>query len=332
MKNLREKLNDKTIIAINLFLIFVLMTVSVYAWFASQTDNRVDAYEIQIAANSDLELSFDGNKWAGSLNLSDLKNAVGSSVLDSVKLVDVTSDGNVFRIPQLILKENYAEVNTSGSWITARANRDYIEFNLQMRSRDKLSVYLSSASMATPASAVLTGADCGNPTSYATGSNTFSRDCVVGGLRISFENVDGDRQIWITNPELHLNNKIGSDEYSMDTNAGATSYANGSATEELGKDFFWNNPKVHYYYNGDVLSTYNADKTFYALPESVTEEPAGNATKLAVLDGTADANGYYYSKTTFRIWLEGCDTETRRALVSGKFNLSLVLDAYDIIE
>ena len=332
LSNISNEIKAKMVIAINLFLIFALMTVSVYAWFASQTDNRVDAYEIQIGANSDLELSFDGKQWAGSLDLSDLKNAIGNSVLDSIKLIDVTSDGNDFRIPQLILKENYAEVNESGSWSTAKANQDYLEFTLQMRSRDKLSVYLSSTSMATPASAVLTGADCGNPTSYATGSNTFSRDCVAGALRVSYENIDDERQIWITNPEFHLNNRIGSAEYTMDTNANATAYANGSATGEVGKDFYWNNPKVHYYYRGNVLSIFDADKTLYTLPDSVTAEPAGTSTKLAVLDGTVDESGYYYSSTTFRIWIEGCDTEARRALVSGKFNLSLILDTYDVIE
>lgn len=329
MKKISSKTKAKMIIVINLFLIFSLMTVSVYAWFASQTDNHVDAYDIKIGANSDLELSLDGEKWAGSLDLSDLKNAYGASIIENLKMVNVTSDGTTFRIPQLIKKENYAEVNTSGAWGTAKPNQDYLEFTLKMRSKDKLSVYLSPKSQAAPASSVLTGADCGNPSTYATGSNTFSRDCIVGALRVSYENSVGTKQIWITNPEFHLNNKIGSTDYTMDTNAGETSYTNGSATGKSGEDFFWNDPKTHYYYNGNVLTVFEAQNTIYTLPDTETPDPSEiTSTKLAVLDGTADENGYYYGETTFRIWIEGCDTEARRALVDGKFNLSLILDTF----
>lgn len=331
MKKISSKIESKKIIIINLFLIFALMTISVYAWFASQTDNRVDAYDIQVGANSDLELSFDGKKWAGSLDLSDLENALGSSILESIKLIDVTSDGSNFRIPQLIKKDNYAEVNTAADWTPARVNQDYIEFSLKMRAKNKMSVYLSSKSQATPASSVVIGENCGNPSTYATGSNTFSRDCIVGALRVSFDNFDGTKHIWITNPEYHLNNKIGSDVFTMDTNAGATTYLNGSMAGELGQDFYWNNPKAHYYYAGNNLTIFDDNRTISTLPNTATNDPSGIiSTKLAVLDGEPDENGYYNGETIFRVWIEGCDTEARRALLSGKFNLSLILDTFSV--
>lgn len=334
MKKISNKSKAKITIIINLFLVFALMNVSVYAWFASQTENRVDAYDIQVGANSDLELSLDGNKWAGSLDLSDKKNALGSSIIDNLKLIDVTSDGDTFSIPELIQKENYAEVNTNAyaSWTPAQVNQDYLEFDLKMRSKSKMSVYLSSKSGASPASAVVTGENCGNPSTYATGSNTFSRDCIVGALRVSFENADKQRYIWITNPEYHLNNLIGSPDYTMDANAGATAYPNGSETGALGHDFFWNNPKVHYYYAGNVLSTFDSNYTLSKLPDTSTNNPSEiTSTKLAILDGEPDENGYYQKTTTFRVWIEGCDTEARRALVSGKFNLALILDTFELV-
>lgn len=331
MKQINRKTKTKMIIVVNLFLIFALMTVSVYAWFASQVDNRVDAYDIQVESDNALELSFDEEMWSGSLNLADLKNADGESVLDTMKFVEVTGNGSAFNIPQLTQKTNYALVNTAVKWDPAVPNQDYLEFTVYMRSKDKLSVYLSSDSKASPASSVVKGADCGNPSSYASGANTFSKDCIVGALRVSYNNTANSKFIWITNPEFHLNNTIGSSDYTMDTNAGSTTYANGSSTHAEGSNFYWNNPKTHYYYNSSrALTTYTSGNTLSALPDTVSTAPAVTTTKLAELTGTVDANGYYYGETTFRIWIEGCDTEARRALVDGKFNLSMVLDSFPI--
>lgn len=323
MKQIKINLKKKSIIIVNLLLILTLMTVSVYAWFASQVENRVDAYEILVESDNALELSFDKETWGGTLNLADFK-IDGSSVLDTMKFVEVTGDGTTFRIPQLNQKTNYAEVNTSGTWTDAVANQDYLDFTVYMRSKDKLSVYLSSESAATPASSVVTGAECGNPSSYASGENAFSKDCVVGALRVSYVNTADTRYIWITNPEYHLNNKIGSTDYTMDTNAGATAYTDGGTAE--GGDFYWNNPNVHYYYSGNSVAKFT--NTLYALNDSVTAVPSSDETLIASLSDTADANGYYNGEVTFRIWIEGCDTEARRALVDGKFNLSLVFDTF----
>lgn len=327
MKQIKINSKKKFIIAVNLFLIFTLMTVSVYSWFAAHVDNRVDAYDIQVQSDNALELSFDKETWGGTLNLADLKSTDGkSAVLDTMKFVEVTSDGTTFRIPQLTQKTNYAEVNTSGTWTTAVANQDYLEFTVYMRSKDKLNVYLSSDSSASPASSVVTGVGCGNASTYASGDDTFSKDCVVGALRVSYDNSAGTKYIWITNPEYHLNNKIGSSDYSMDTNAGATSYATGGTT--AGSDFYWNNPKAHYYYSGNTCTTFT--NAISELPNTISSVPTDGTTLLATLNGTADSNGYYSGSVTFKVWIEGCDTEARRALVDGRFNLSLVFDTFGI--
>ena len=118
-----------------------------------------------------------------------------------MKLVEVTGNGTSFRIPQLTQKNNYAIPNTSGTWTTATANEDYLDFTVYMRSKDRLDVYLSSASAATPASSVVSGANCGNPSNYASGDDSFSKDCVVGALRVAYLNNSSVRYVWITNPE-----------------------------------------------------------------------------------------------------------------------------------
>ena len=324
------RFSNKIIIAVNLFLIFTLMTVSVYSWFAAQVDNRVDSYEIEVEANEALELSFDKETWGGSLNLADLKVDTNKTLYNTLKFVEVTGDGSSFNKPQLDQHTNYASVNTNGEFTTAEKNKDYIEFTVYMRSKDTVDVYLSSDSKATPSAVdALTGEDCKNASTYATGADSFSKDCVVGALRTSFKNFNGDRQVWITNPEFHLNNKVGSPDYTMDINANATSYTEGTGAS--GSTFQWNNPKVHMYYNSSKTLVKSTPNTITELPDTVNVFPTSvTSTKLASLSGTADENGYHKSEATFTIWLEGCDTEARKALIGGSFNLSLVFDTYPV--
>lgn len=326
------KSKNKFIIVVNLFLIFCLMTVAVYAWFASSSDNKVDAYDIQVQSDSALELSFDGETWGGSLDLANLENANGTKVLDTMKFVEVTSDGTGFFIPQLIQNTGYASVNTTGEWKTATANADYLNFTVYMRSKEKLKVYLSSDSQASPSSSVYSGAGCGNPSTYASGANSFSKDCVVGALRVAYDGADGNKWIWITNPEFHLTNNVGSQDYSMDVNAQYGEYSDGTNPLTVGQPFFWNNPYKHYTYvnNGSHVTIPKPYNSYYVteLTDSVTTQPQDDATLLATLTKANTTDKYYEGQATFSIWIEGCDTEARRALVDGKFNLSLVLDGF----
>ena len=115
----------------------------------------------------------------------------------------------------------------------------------------------------------------------------------------------------------------------MDINANATSYTAG--TGAIGNTFQWNNPKVHMYYNSSKTLVTSTPNTITELPDTVNVLPTSvTSTKLASLSGTADENGYHYGKATFTIWLEGCDTEARKALIGGSFNLSLVFDTYPV--
>lgn len=329
MKKFNILKNKKFIIIINLFLITTLMTVSVYSWFATMVDNKVDAYEVIVESDDALELSFTGadGTWSGSLNLADLmREGTSTSVLDSMKFVEVTGNGETFYSPQLTQKNNYAIVNPDGDWPHSSKNQDYLEFTVKMRSKEALNVFLSSDSIASAASQVVTGADCGNPSSYGAGDNAFSKDLIVGALRVSFENSAGYRQIWIPRPEYHLNNVVGSTDYSMTTNATSTSnpYRSGPVAE--GQPFPWNNSYEHYCYDEDKQLV-RLTTAITSLPDTVSVVPSDNTTLLTTLTKDGD---YYVGEATFTIWIEGCDTEARRALVDGKFNVSLVFDSFSI--
>ena len=336
MKKAEVKSKNRYLIAVNLFLIAVLAVVAVYAWFASNAVNRVDTYDVQVHADNTLELSFDGkSNWSETLNLADLKSTDSStSVLDSMKFIAVTGDGNNFYIPELEQKENYAAVKTdSSNWATAVKNRDYLKFTVYMRSKDPINVYLSSDSYARPSSSVVKGEDCGNPSSYATGENTFSKDCIVGALRVAgFDDKNNKKFVWITNPEYHLNNTVGSSDYSMDTTTAGNTYTNGNGT--AGSEFQWNIPDEHKYYEydgttGTLTKETNVIKNLSESGyETVMQAPTQTTTLMATLNGSKDADGYFHSQAEFVVWIEGCDTEARRALIDGKFNLSLIFDSF----
>ena len=327
MKKAEAKSKNRYLIAVNLFLIAILMVVAVYAWFASNVNNRVDAYDVQVQSDNTLQLSFDETTWSSTLNLSDFKSG-DASVLDTMKFIAVTGDGENFYIPQLKQKQTYATVKDTG-WSDAVANEDYLKFTVHMRSKDAINVYLSSDSSAAASSKVVKGENCGNPSTYAIGSETFSKDCIVGALRVGFNNTASDKFVWIPKPEYHLNNEIGSEVFTMDINATDSSYGDG--TDEVGDYFKWNNPYKHWYYQKSGTSytlTEMTNNVLTSLPDTVENVPEDGKTLIASLTGTKDADGYYKAQATFVVWVEGCDTEARRALVDGKFKLSLVLDAF----
>lgn len=328
MKNIKAKSSKKPIIIVNLVLITVLMVVAVYAWFAVNADNHVKMYDIEVHSDNPLQLSFDGTTWSEGLNLNDFA-INGKKVLENMKFIEVTGDGSKFNIPTLIQHDNYAlpDTSTSSVWKVAAANEDYLDFTVHMRSQDPLDVYFSSASFAEPSSSVVIGADCGNKSSYG----DFSKDCIVGALRVAAYK-DTDRKfIWITNPEYHLDNVKGSSSYAMEVDKTASTV---SAT-----NFTWNNPYTHFYYEvsgttktAKSLSSTLANSQVFAgnLPNTESAKPADTRTLLGTLDGTKNADGYYEDTVTFRVWIEGCDTEARRALVNGKFNLTIMLDSFAI--
>lgn len=341
MKKLTNNFKKKSLVIVNLFLIFTLMTVSVYSWFASHVDNEVDAYDIQVHSDNDLELSFTGeeNTWKNLLNIDEFQ-VDGVPVKQVLNMVEITGDGENFSIPQLTQKVNYAEVYPGGTWDDAKANEDYLQLVIHMRSLEPLDVYLSSDSKAAPKSADFIGTDCGNPTEM--GNKDFSKDCVVGALRVG---LPATGAVWITNPEFHLDNVIGSDSYAMNYSKelSATyleSYENdgigpkdnnsdGKITEADNCLFVWNNPTKHYYYKKEATSVATHTKAYYQLPNTVsTIDTNAVDTKLVTLKRTETSGDYYVGEATINVWIEGCDTEARKALIGGEFNLALVFDSY----
>lgn len=312
LKTIKEKHTHKLMIVVNIVLICVLMVVAVYAWFASNANNNIKAYDITVETDNNLEVSFDNASWSSGL---DLNNYVldGKNVMENMKFVNVTSDGiTSFKVPQLTQYANYADITTSGTLNDATANKDYLSFTVYMRSKDKLDVYFGSGSNATPVADTVTGTACGNKSDYG----DFSKDCVVGAARLSAVSETTENFVWIPAPQYYLENNKGLNTYTMHTNATKNAYTT---------DFGWSDSFTHYYYNGSV-QTLDSAKTITTIPDTLNSKPTSTTTKLASLTQNGD---YFTGQITFKIWIEGCDTEARRALAGGKFNMNVNLDSFN---
>ena len=191
----------------------------------------------------------------------------------------------------------------------------------------------------------------------------FSTDAVVGAVRVAFleyvnngesaDTIIGTKMnsymstpklLWIPRPDLYLNNNpTGSllhekdtEGWALDTNvASNTTYSLDSNSQD--------NPSystyIHQYYNVFELGQNEtpAITTYNAAVASVLDTSAsgnkvtfGTTQDLITLSHINDENHngepddqYYYGKVRVRIWIEGTDSESRRALAGGKFSVSL---------
>lgn len=328
---MQSKRVKKLIIANSLLLTFLVVGFA-YAWFASNYGSTVDGDEVEVIADSALEISFDGTTWKNYLNLTDSNSGINWTELE---FKDITGSGNgTFLRPALTQYDTNAEVDADGVWTDPEVNKDYIKFDLYMRSSDQLNVYLGDGSTVKPLSDNLTGpynttqeADQYHKSSYG----NFSKDLVAGAVRISaVDSTNSQLFTWIPRPNIYL--AAGPSEaittYDIITNAAEDGIFNEGYS-----------PYEHWYY-----ATANADDPVQYSGNLITgdiikddNDPsrdtfADNKDKLLLASlTTPKGNGYYQEKVTVYIWLEGCDNEARRAFVGGKFRVTFGLTAEDYI-
>ena len=150
--------------------------------------------------------------------------------------------------------------------------------------------------------------------------------------------------IWIPRPDIYLNNNPSgsnnrekqTDGWSLDTNvASGTTYNLVSDSQDNSSYSTY----AHQYYNvfgvaqGETpeIVTYNgavASRLNTNAAANTNKVTFGTTADLITLDHINDANSdgepddnYYYGKVRIRIWIEGTDSEARRALAGGKFSV-----------
>lgn len=303
MHNFKKK---KLIIA-NSFLLLFLIVGCVFAWFATNYSNEIDSNQVEVVADNALELSLTGNDWKSNIDLS--TDTFSKDWFSTIKFTDITGagDGNFLR-PALTQGDTGASVDLVSDWSTPTYNKvdgDYVKFTLYMRSKDPIVVSLGDGSFVKPVDNTLKGSSVTNP-SNGTGSTMYSKDIVVGAVRVGVKNSDGHMFTWIPRPDIHVNT------------TGNISESNILLGQRNGDSF------THMYYNSSKLLT--------PLPTSKTltgDITSSNSKVLATLTGTTDEYGYYQDSVDFYIWLEGCDNEARRAFVGGKFKVYLNITSSD---
>lgn len=312
---MQTKTKKKIIIADSALLLFMIIGI-VFAWFASNYSNSVNSNEVTVLADGALELSVSlgvDKSWSNSILLSNY------DAFKNVKFLDITGigDGNFLRPTLTQNVAGYAEVvNEDTKWSTptpcdfskSTVIGDYVKFTLYMRSEDPLDVYLGDGSYVEPVAKKLMGTGTENVSPFSTLENPFSKDIVVGAVRVSACKTGTNQRIftWIPKPEYYVDaatSEVTYDKISLNASSG------------LSYD--------HQYYAADHNILTLNDATL--IKSKITES---NEKLIATLE-KKDGDTYYTGSTDFYIWLEGCDNEARRAFVDGKFKLYLNIVSKD---
>lgn len=329
----------RNIIFANVFLLLVLVAGATYAWFAINTTANVTVSEVEVKGPGELEMKLsDQTKWTTNLTLTET-----DTLFDDLKMVDVSGKGNgTFYRPKAV--DGSGNPGAGADWLNVSVNQDengtattnhkganvdYMQINLDFRAKSdnnpswiKLILKAGSKISTVAPTAKLKGPDIENKSTFG----DFSKDYVVGGIRVSAMAKDAAITddpifVWIPEPNVQL---------IVDTTGETKTYS--INTESVtGQD-------THTY-----VSSINNNATPKYTTEPYTDENKVISGQIAPSKGESkgtereivsleknNLTGYYEGSAKFYVWLEGCDTEARRALVGGKFRLQLLLDTEEV--
>lgn len=317
------KLNKKRPLLQSLSLLLatlMIFSVAVWAWFSMRKDADANGIQMTVTAGKNLDMSLDnGATFHNGIDLlaADQQQYIMATnqIKDKLYMYDITSDGDTFWSPKF--QDNASEgiriPDTEKEWTYAAANSAYISETVMFRTTFPAEIYMGKNTAINTSVSTLTGTNAGNKSE----GGDFSRDCIVGALRISA--IDSANNLCFvciprSDVELHQN-----DDGSFSMRTG------NNVTEASKKHTYF--PDNYQSSNGTVTRT-NTLLGFTAVHDEAP--PTDTTTKIATT--TDGGDGYYYGTATVNIWLEGCDAETRRVLSGGKYNINLDFVAYDISE
>ena len=303
-----------------LIAILMLLVVAALAWFASQKSAEADGLNISMSSGKNLLISLDGENFVTSIDLlsDEAQDIIGSQnkIKGFLNMTDITSDGVTFLRPTFKEIDGERIPNVEDDWKVMGdedRNNSFISQTVTFRTDSPSIIYLSSGTGISTYSEEnnqpLTGSNSGNKSE----DGDFSKDCIVGALRISAVDSSGNLCcLCIPRPdiitEIETNDTDNTKEFKVTINQNGTDAS-----------------KTHKYYSTDYAN-------------EKTEQTASGV--IYSFDGTQQIAvttknsefGYYEATATINIWLEGCDAETRRAFSGGKFNMSFDFTAVETNE
>ena len=326
----KVKRDTKSLVMKNLIVMAVLIIIAltgVISWFTSKTKAEADGINVKCEAPDGLEIAVvrHGDK-APTDN--DFKND-GTINLDSEKypflkqlsMEEITSDGRYFYKPKITQDSNGAFVDTTSDepWAnaenayanyTAESSLSYLSLDVYMRSKGSHKISLSSSTSVTPQHKdKLTGDNIVNKSDMG----NFSKNCIVGAVRVSTVVDNKCNNLWIPAPNIiYSESKSGN----IITRTVRTDLKKTQSQYGTFDHKYWQVDPNTSKRVGTETTTYENvitnDKGDYTL--------GANEALLTLSQDESDKSGYYTGMVTLNLWIDGEDAESRQALVGGQFS------------
>lgn len=313
------KRDTKSLVMKNLIVMAVLIIIAltgVISWFTNKTEATADGINVTCEAPKGLKIAVvrhgesapdvdDETKWSeGEITLT----KEDYPFLKEQSILEITSDGTDFYKPKLTQENGKAKPDTSSVWDVADKN-SYLSIDVYMKTGDDHMVYLNSETEISPISTTLTGEQSGNKSD----DGDFSKDCIVGAVRLSTVNSADSKlkNLWIPAPQIHYdsdNKKVTLDNTSGDTF----------------KHKYW---KVTKNSDGKIGMPQGTTPVEYegVITNTSNDFKLGKNYNFAKLTKKQSSDKYASGMTTVNIWVDGEDDEARFAMVGGKFKATIKL-------
>ncbi len=272
--------------------------------------------------------------------------------------LDVTGDGVTLVRPKLMDKNSVIDPQSTSTSVVD-PNQDYISFDMLVRANKECTLYLDSGSQAygksettnnNTGSLFTTYNNVDNASSNAIYSSCdatdiekpFSADAIVGALRAAFINYptySTEEQefasgttpdaLWIPRSDIRFFHDEANRKYYL--------YGNINSSEDPMAEYYLKgvnnvlmNTYSHYYYsyerdvNNNIIGYTRFDDAITIHQLNKDDIPICEVNER--IDGDAQ---YFYGKVHVNIWLEGCDSEARRALRGGEFVINFDIKSGD---
>lgn len=315
----KVKRDTKSLVIKNLIVMAVLIIIAltgVISWFTNKTEATADGINVTCEAPKGLKIAVvqhgepapdvnDETKWSeGEITLT----KEDYPFLKEQSIIEITSDGTDFYKPKLTQENGKAKPDTSSEWDVADKD-SYLSIDVYMKTGEDHIVYLNSGTEISPISTTLTGEQSGNKSD----DGDFSKDCIVGAVRLSTVNSADSKlkNLWIPAPQIHYdsdNKKVTLDNTSGDTF----------------KHKYW---KVIKNSDGKIGMPQGTTPVEYegVITNTNNDFKLGKNYDFAMLTKKQPSDKYASGMTTVNIWVDGEDDEARFAMVGGKFKATIKL-------